>query len=61
MYIIETVDYQGNFDGGVIVNNWYNAWFYYNHQKKNNPKAELIQLKEFNSKKVLAQYGVNVK
>ena len=61
MYIIETIDYQGSFDGGIIVNNLYNAWFYYNRQKKNNPKAELIQLKEFNSKKVLAKCGVKVK
>jgi hypothetical protein len=60
MYIIETVDFKGNFDGGIIVNTWYNAWFYYNRQKKNNPRAELIQLREFNSKNVLAQFGSRV-
>ena len=56
MYIIETVDKFGVFDGGTIINNWYNAWFYYNRQKKNNPKAKHIVLKEFNTKKLLAEY-----
>jgi hypothetical protein len=56
MYIIETVDKFGVFDGGVIVNSWYNACFYYNNQKKTNKKAKSIVLKEFNTNKLLAEY-----
>ena len=57
MYIIETVDKLGVFDGGFVVKTAFNAMFYYNRQKKLNPNAQSIVLKELNTNKIVAKYG----